>query len=72
MPIKVAKSEQCCAFGAAMFAATVAGVYSNVQAAQKAMGQGFLKEYQPNFDNHQIYLKLYEKYRKIGQFTEKE
>jgi L-ribulokinase len=72
MPIKVAKTEQACAFGAAMFAAVVAGVYPDIQAAQKAMGQGFLSEYLPNEENHKIYLKLYEKYLCLGKFTESE
>ena len=51
MPIKVARSEQACAFGAAMFAAVVAGVYPDVAAAQKAMGQGFEQEFQPIPEN---------------------
>lgn len=72
MPIKVAKSEQACAFGAAMFAAVVAGVYSNVEAAQKAMGQGFAFEYTPNTENHKTYMALYDKYIKLGNFTETE
>jgi L-ribulokinase len=71
MPIKVAKTEQACAFGAAMFAATAAGVYAKVEDAQKAMGQGFAFEYHPNPDNHKLYLKLYEKYKNLGDFTEK-
>ena len=70
MPIKVARTEQACAFGAAMFAAVVAGIFPKVEDAQHAMGQGFMKEYQPNKDNHKVYLKLYEKYRKLGEFTE--
>jgi L-ribulokinase len=70
VPIKVAKIEQACAFGAAMFATVIAGIYPNVQAAQKAMGQGFISEYIPNRENHQTYLKLYEKYKKLGGFTE--
>ncbi|GAB1415736.1 ribulokinase [Paludibacter sp.] len=72
MPIKVAKAEQACALGAAMFAAVVAGVYDKVEDAQKAMGQGFLNEYQPNMENHKQYLAIYEKYAKLGKFTEKE
>ena len=71
MPIKVAKTEQACAFGAAMFAAVVAGVFPKVEAAQHAMGQGFMKEYQPNPDNHKTYLRIYKKYRELGEFTEK-
>jgi L-ribulokinase len=70
MPIKVAKTEQACAFGAAMFAAVVAGVYPDIQSAQKAMGQGFLSEYLPNEENHRIYSGLYQKYLQLGTFTE--
>ncbi|QIK59431.1 ribulokinase [Dysgonomonas sp. HDW5A] len=72
MPIKVAKSEQACAFGAAMFAAVAAGVHPTIKEAQAAMGQGFAFEYQPNMDNHRIYMLVYEKYRKLGKFTETE
>jgi L-ribulokinase len=72
MPIKVAKTEQACAFGAAMFAAVVAGIYPDVKAAQNAMGQGFLTEYLPDTENHRIYMNLYRKYGKIGEFTESE
>lgn len=72
MPIKVAKAEQACAFGAAMFASVAAGLHPNVEAAQKAMGQGFAFEYQPNAENHKIYMAVYDKYLKLGKFTEKE
>jgi L-ribulokinase len=70
MPIKVARTEQACAFGAAMFAAVVAGVYPTVEEAQKAMGQGFAFEYIPNEENHSLYLELYKKYQALGKFTE--
>ncbi|MDR3187950.1 MAG: ribulokinase [Prevotellaceae bacterium] len=70
MPIKVARVEQACAFGSAMFAAVAAGVYPTVEAAQKAMGQGFAFEYTPDEKNHALYQKLYEKYQAIGHFTE--
>ena len=72
VPIKVAKTEQTCAFGACMFAAVVAGVYSNVEEAQKAMGQGFETEYHPIARNVEQYDKIYRKYLKLGYFTEKE
>ena len=72
MPIKVAKTEQACAFGAAMFAAVAAGVYEKVEDAQDAMGQGFAFEYHPNAENHAIYMKLYKQYQQIALFTEKE
>jgi L-ribulokinase len=70
MPIKVARIEQACAFGAAMFAAVVAGVYDKVEDAQQAMGQGFAFEYHPNSDNHKRYMKLYANYRELGTFSE--
>jgi L-ribulokinase len=71
MPIKVAKTEQACAFGAAMFAAVAAGIYPRVEDAQKAMGQGFMCEYKPDAEKHALYTELYEKYQKLGKFTEK-
>jgi len=70
MPIKVAKTEQACAFGAAMFGAVVAGLYPTVEDAQSAMGQGFAFEYHPNAENHRFYVELYKKYLAIGKFTE--
>jgi L-ribulokinase len=70
MPMKVAATEQTCAVGAGMFAAVVAGIYPNVEEAQKKMGQGFEKEYTPNPENVKKYEAIYEKYLKLGQFTE--
>ena len=70
MPIKVCKTDQACALGAAMFAATAAGIYSKVEDAQKAMGSGFEKEYTPNETNAKIYREIYKNYLKLGQFTE--
>ena len=72
MPIKVAKTEQTCAFGAAMFASVVAGIYSKVEDAQQSMGKGFDKEYIPIAENVERYAQIYNKYLKIGSFTEKE
>jgi L-ribulokinase len=69
MPIKVAKAEQACAFGAAMFAAVVAGKYAKVEDAQQAMGQGFASVYQPDMDVHKQYMELYQKYLKIGELV---
>ena len=70
-PIKIARSEQTCAAGAAMFAAVVGGIYANVEDAQKAMGKGFENEYLPNQVNVSEYEKIYQKYLNIGNFTEK-
>ena len=70
MPIKVARSEQACAFGAAMFAAVVAGVYDKVEDAQKTMGQGFANEYKPDPRMVAFYSEAYKKYALLGQLTE--
>lgn len=69
MPIKVCKTDQACALGAAMFAATAAGVYEKVEDAQKAMNSGFDKEYTPNKENAKAYQEIFEKYVVLGQST---
>ncbi len=46
-PIKVARSEQTCALGAAMFAAVAAGEYPKVEDAIDHMEQGFEREFAP-------------------------
>jgi L-ribulokinase len=68
-PIKVHKSEQTCALGTAMFAATVAGVFPSVQDAMKVMGQGFETEYYPNQLNNSVYEKRYLQYLALGNFV---
>ncbi len=70
MPIRIHKSEQTCAAGAAMFAATVAGFYNKVEEAMQAMGQGFDAEYHPNESRVHIYAKRYEKYKQLGSCIE--
>lgn len=70
MPIRIHQSEQTCALGAAMFAATAAGIYNKVEEAMQAMGPGFDAEYYPNPEHVKIYQKRYEKYKKLGQFLE--
>lgn len=70
MPIKVCRTEQACALGAAMFAATAAGLYNKVEDAQAAMNSGFDDEYHPIEDNFKSYSKIYEKYLELGNFTE--
>ncbi len=70
MPIKVARSDQTCALGAAMCAATAAGVYNSIEQAQKNMGNGFEKEYRPNPKNAEKYKIIYNKYSKFGDFIE--
>ncbi len=68
MPIRIHKSEQTCALGAAMFAATVAGIYSKVEDAMQAMGQGFDATYYPDPERAAVYGKRYIRYQQLGQF----
>ena len=70
MPIKVCRTDQACALGAAMFAATAAGIYDKIDDAQEAMTSGFAKEYTPNAEKANQYRDIYEKYIRLGKFTE--
>lgn len=69
-PIKIARSEQTCALGAAMFAATTAGLYDNVADAMEQMGSGFDAEYHPHAERAAIYEKIYEEYMDFGTYAE--
>jgi L-ribulokinase len=66
MPIRIHRSEQTCAAGAAMFGATVAGIYPNVVEAMHAMGQGFDAEYKPDSSRTAIYAKRFRRYIETG------
>ncbi|MBA2250274.1 MAG: ribulokinase, partial [Chitinophagaceae bacterium] len=61
-----------CAAGAAMFAATAAGIYEKVEDAMEAMGQGFDKEYFPDKEKVPVYKKRFEKYRGLGKCIEQQ
>jgi L-ribulokinase len=70
MPIRIHSSEQTCAAGAAMFAATAAGLYTKVEDAMNAMGQGFEKTYEPQADKVGYYAKRYKMYLELGNKIE--
>ncbi|MRG43748.1 ribulokinase [Chitinophaga sp. SYP-B3965] len=72
MPLRIHRSDQTCAAGAAMFAATVAGIYDKVEDAMEAMGQGFDKTYYPNPAHAAIYAKRYRQYQQLGNFIEQQ
>lgn len=69
-PIKVVRSDQTCALGAAMFAATASGVYQNINEAQEAMTSGFEQTYLPDKTKVVIYEVLYKKYVQLGKLQE--
>lgn len=70
MPIRIHKSEQTCALGAAMFAATAAGLYQKVEDAMNAMGQGFDATYYPDKGKTSLYQQRYKKYNTLGKQIE--
>ena len=65
-PIRIVKSEQTCALGAAMFAAVGAGIHGNVPTAVMAMAGGFDAEYTPNQVRVGIYHQRYARYVQLG------
>ncbi len=70
MPIRIHTSDQTCAAGAAMFAATVAGIYPRVEAAMDAMGQGFDATYHPRSENKAYFINRYQQYANLGSFIQ--
>jgi L-ribulokinase len=72
MPIRIHKSEQTCAAGAAMFAATAAGIYPKVEEAMQAMGQGFDVTYKPDSSKSAYYESKFKKYNTLGNFISNE
>ena len=71
MPIRIHRSEQTCALGASMFAATAAGLHATVEDAMYAMGQGFDMHYTPDPSAAAIYDVRYKKYKSLGKLLEK-
>lgn len=70
MPIRVIRSEQTCALGAAMFAAVAAGIYPDITEATKHMGSDIEAEYQPDGKRSLIYETLYKKYLELAKLAE--
>jgi L-ribulokinase len=71
MPIRIHSSEQTCALGAAMFAATAAGIYPKVERAMAAMGQGFELSYFPDPSRVTLFAHRFRRYQDLGSYIEK-
>ena len=71
MEVAVSAGDQAVALGAAMFAATAAGIYPDVVAAQKAMSSGTEKTYRPDLVRAKRYDAIYQEYLRLGAFMEK-
>ncbi|MBX3434826.1 MAG: ribulokinase [Pirellulales bacterium] len=62
-PMRISRSAQTCALGAAIFGAVAAGAYESVEEAQTAMTGLKPTEYQPDPNAARVYARLYELYR---------
>jgi L-ribulokinase len=64
-PMKISRSAQTCALGAAIFGAVAGGAYADVEQAQKKM-TGFKKEvYRPVPGRAAVYAELYPLYKQL-------
>jgi len=70
--IQITASDQSCAIGAAIFAATAAGLYSSVKEAQSKLCAGTERVHKPNPANSKIYDKLYAQYLTMGAFADEQ
>lgn len=70
MPIRIVKSEQTCALGAGMFAATAAGLFPNVQKAMQSMGTGFGSTFDPQPGKVDHYQKKYRRFQSLADTIE--
>lgn len=61
-PMKISRSAQTCALGAALFAAVAAGAHKSVEEAQEAMTGVKEQVFTPNPSAVQVYSRLYELY----------
>jgi L-ribulokinase len=72
MEVTVAAGDQPVALGAAMFAATAAGLYRRVEEAQRAMSSGTESVYRPDPERAERYDRLYRDYLALGSFVASE
>jgi len=64
-PMKISRSAQTCALGAAIAGAVVAGVHKDYASAQKAMTGLKPRVFKPNPAAHEVYRQLYPLYRTL-------
>ena len=72
MPVEVRAGEQPVAMGAAMFAATAAGLHATVEDAQRAMSSGTEARYLPDPARARLYDALYRDYLALGAAVERQ
>jgi L-ribulokinase len=72
MEIEVPTGDQAVALGAAMFAATAAGVHASMADAQRVMSSGTERVYRPDPEQAKRYDALYARYLRLGAFVQRE
>ena len=68
--INIVESDECCARGAAIFAATAAGAYEDIEVAKAAMHSPVEKVFEPDANAHEAYNAIYEDYKKLGSYSQ--
>lgn len=71
MELRLVDQEQCCALGAAMFAAVAGGLHADLAAAQTAMAPGIRSVTVPDPARREQSERLFRKYRELVAFEEK-
>jgi L-ribulokinase len=64
-PMKISRSAETCALGAAIFGAVAGGAHRNTQTAQKRMTGLRKKVFKPDRRASRVYARLYEQYRSL-------
>ncbi|MBP5531958.1 MAG: ribulokinase, partial [Lentisphaeria bacterium] len=71
MDVKLVDQEQCCALGAAMFAAVACGLHEDLPGAQRAMAPGIRSVTHPDPARRELSERLYRRYLELVAFEER-